>query len=243
MTDSTIETPRVLTLLWGHPEPARRGPRPTLTVEQIGRAAIALADAEGLDAVSMKRVAEACGVSTMALYRYVDTKADLFTVMQEVGTGPPPEIPDGWRAGLEAWCRGYRALLVRHPWMLQVPLSGPPETPDLLAWMEASLRAMDGMGLTPQETSQVLLQVNVYVRGDVALNGSLPTDPEDSVSGSWARRVRELGSPGTYPFVHAMIDTGEFDEDDDPVEQFEFGLARMLDGIGMLVTERGVPDA
>ncbi len=63
------------------------------------------------------------------------------------------------------------------------------------------------------------------------------------MSGSWARRVRELGSPGTYPFVHAMINTGEFDEDDDPVEQFEFGLARMLDGIGMLVTQRGVPDA
>jgi AcrR family transcriptional regulator len=239
MTDVTPETPRVLTLLWGHVEPARRGPRPTLTVEQIARAAIGLADAEGLDAVSMKRVAEACGVSTMALYRYVDTKADLFTVMLEIASGPAPEVPaDPWRAGLEAWCRGYRELLVRHPWMLQVPLSGPPETPDQLGWMEASLLAMEGMGLSPQERSQVLLQVNSYVRGDVALNVSLSADSPHSGSGAWALRVQELSTPAAYPLVHAMIDTGTFDEDDDPGEQFEFGLARMLDGIGMLVAER-----
>ncbi len=237
MSQEPQEVPRVLGLLWGRAEPMRRGPRPALTIEEIGRAAIAVADAEGLDAVSMKRVAQACGVSTMALYRYVDTKADLFTLMLEFASDAPPQITaEDWRAGLEQWCRAYRSLLVAHPWVLQVPLEGPPETPFQLGWMETALVAMRDMGLSPKEQTQVLLQVNVYVRGDVGLNAELPTDQAEA--GTWATRMLALIDSDEFPAVHAMIKTGEFDDDDDPVEQFEFGLARTLDGIAILVEER-----
>jgi AcrR family transcriptional regulator len=239
MSQEQPEVRRVLGLLWGRAEPTRRGPRPALTVEGIGRAAIALADAEGLDAVSMKRVAQACGVSTMALYRYVDTKADLFTLMLEFASDTPPHITaDDWRAGLEQWCRAYRDLLVTHPWVLQVPLEGPPETPFQLTWMEAALVAMRDMGLSAKEQTQVLLQVNVYVRGDVGLNVELPSGQAESVSGTWATRILGLSDGDEFPAVHAMIESGEFDEDDDPLEQFEFGLARTLDGISLLVEQR-----
>jgi AcrR family transcriptional regulator len=235
------EVPRVLSLLWGRDEPTRRGPRPTLTLEVIGRAAIAIADRHGLSGVSMKRVAEALGVSTMALYRYVDTKDDLFTVMLEFASGAPPDLrrKRSWRSGLEAWCRAYRELLHRHPWMLEVPITGPPSTPHQLGWMETALVAMEGMRLTAQERTQVLLQLNVYVRGDVALGVEIGAVDDESVSGTWARQVLSLTAPEQFPAVHAMLASGEFDEDDDPLEQFEFGLQRSLDGIALLVDRRG----
>jgi AcrR family transcriptional regulator len=233
------DVPRTLGLLWGRGEPGRRGPKRSLDIEQIGRAAVRVADAEGLAAISMKRVADELGVTAMALYRYVESKDDLFEVMLDLADEEPlAELPAGWRAAMEKWCRDYRSLLFAHPWMLQVALSGPPATPRQLDWMEAAMVALEGTGLTVAKQMQVLLQLNVYVRGDAALNASLvPADP-DQVSDPWARLVLELAPEERYPAIHRAIATGEFDEDDDPLEQFEFGLARMLDGIEQLVEDR-----
>jgi AcrR family transcriptional regulator len=240
------EVPRTLGLLWGRGEPGRRGPKRSLDIEQIGRAAVRVADAEGLAAISMKRVAEELGVTAMALYRYVDSKDELFLVMLDLADEKPLDaFPEGWRPALEKWCRDYRALLVAHPWILQVPLSGPPATPRQLDWMEAAMVPLATTGLTVAKQMQVLLQLNVYVRGDAALNASLVPDPHQGpagVSDPWARLVSELAPQERYPAIHRAIATGEFDEDDDPLEQFEFGLARMLDGIEQLVEERRTDD-
>src|SRR5258707_1378038 len=95
---------RTIELLWGERSEPRRGPKPSLSVEQIARAAGAVADAEGLEAVSMQRVAQECGVTTMALYRYVPGKAELIALMLDIGLGPAPhldEVPGGWRPRLE----------------------------------------------------------------------------------------------------------------------------------------------
>ncbi len=232
-----VEVPRTIGLLWGRDEPGRRGPKRSLDVVRIGEAAIRIADKEGLGAVSMKRVAAELGVSTMALYRYVEGKDDLFVVMLEVGSGGLREkFSSDWRAAMEEWCRDYRALLFAHPWVLQVPLAGPPATPRQLDWMEAAVLGLEDSGLTVPERMQVLLQLNAYVRGDAALNLSL-VDAGMSPDG-WPRLIRELADPERYAAVLRVIETGEFDEDDDPMEQFEFGLARILDGIELLVESR-----
>jgi AcrR family transcriptional regulator len=236
----TPDIPRTLGFLWGRETQGTRGPRRSLDVEQIGRAAVRVADAEGLGAISMKRVAEELGVTAMALYRYVESKDDLFLVMMEMASDVPGrESSLGWRGAAEKWCRDYRSLLMEHPWMLQVPLAGPPATPRQLAWMEAVVVALEATGLTVAEQMQVLLQLNVYVRGDVALYGSLVTPGEgEGVSNPWARLVTQLAPEERYPAIYRIISTGEFDEDDDPTEQFEFGLERILDGIERLVEER-----
>ena len=239
--EQEIDIPRTLGFLWGRETPGRRGPRRSLDVEQIGRAAVRVADAEGLAAISMKRVAEELGVTAMALYRYVEGKDDLFLVMMEMASDMPETASrSDWRGAMEKWCRDYRSLLMGHPWMLQVPLSGPPATPRQLAWMEAAVVALEATGLTVAEQMQVLLQLNVYVRGDVALYASLGTEPGEGegVSDPWARLVTRLAPQERYPAIHRIIGTGEFDDDDDPTEQFEFGLERMLDGIERLVEER-----
>src|SRR5688572_25554786 len=103
-----------------------------------------LADAEGLEAVSMSRVAEKVGCATMALYRYVTGKDELLMLMVETAAQPmpAPEPAPDWRAGMEFFARHQRGLFHRHPWVTQLPLSGPPITPNQIAMMEVGLSAM-----------------------------------------------------------------------------------------------------
>src|SRR5512132_1422712 len=96
-SDPVSALPRALRLLWGRPEPGRRGPKPALTLTEIAEQGVRVADAEGLPAASMGRLAKDLGVSTMALYRYVDAKADLHLAMAEVAYGRPGEMwPSRW---------------------------------------------------------------------------------------------------------------------------------------------------
>ena len=99
-------------LAWGRSDSARRGPKPSLSLEEIVATAVRIADEEGLEAVSMARVAKALGFTTMSLYRYVPSKADLLTHMQDAALGPLPEdrVRDvDWRAGLTEWTRSSHA--------------------------------------------------------------------------------------------------------------------------------------
>src|SRR5688500_13948513 len=104
-------------LLWGHRGQPTRGPRPALTLASIADAAIKVADEEGLDAVSMQRVAGALDVTKMALYRYVSSKAELLAVMTEIAVGEPPVLTAGdWRGRLAEWAGLLRATWREHPW-------------------------------------------------------------------------------------------------------------------------------
>lgn len=227
-----VEIDRTLSLLWGREEPGRRGPKRSLDIQQIGLAAVQVADADGFAAVSMKRLADELGVTSMALYRYVDSKDDLALVMLELASEPPADpLPEGWRAGLEQWARDYRALLLRHPWILQVPLHGPPATPRQLDWMELALGALADTRLSLPHRIQVLLQLSAYVRGDASIAMSVVGE---NTSPDWARMVGELASGDRYPELLKALGTDEFEKDDDPLDQFEFGLQRMLDGIAQL---------
>src|SRR5437899_2704205 len=128
MDDAENSLAADLALLWGLREPSRRGPKPGLTLEDIIRAAVDVADAEGLDAVSMARVAAHLGNSTMALYRHVKSKRELLLLMADSALEYPPEFPnDGdWRAGMTLWAHGVLASVRAHPWFLRIPISGPP---------------------------------------------------------------------------------------------------------------------
>jgi AcrR family transcriptional regulator len=145
------ELPRHLRLLWALPE-TRRGPRPRQTIQGIGAAAVALADAEGLAAVSMKAVAEALGMTTMSLYRYLDAKEDLYEVMLDQAYGPPLP-PDelgaraDWRSRLSGWAHALAGALLAHPWIVEVPMSSPPTTPNVLGWTDLGVAALSGTGL------------------------------------------------------------------------------------------------
>src|SRR4029079_10945903 len=118
-----------------------------LTVEQITEAAVAIADEQGLAAVSMATVAKRCGFTTMSLYRHVASKDELVWRMLDMGLGPaPPYTFSGWRVGLAWWAQGLMDRLREHPWGIDVPINGTLPTYGQLCWLTRGLAVVDGTG-------------------------------------------------------------------------------------------------
>lgn len=143
------------------------GRRAELDVDQVVRAAVELADRDGLDRVTLAKVAEALGVTKMALYRHVGSKDELFELMADLAAGPAPQLsadPDQWRAGLRQWALAHRRSYLDHPWLADVPISGPPRGPHVIDWMDALLRVLRGTGLDWPTKVAVLNLVSGFVR-------------------------------------------------------------------------------
>ena len=241
---------RSMELLWGMgPAPRSRGPRQGLTVERIVRAGIEIADAEGLAAVSMRRVADRLGVGTMSLYTYVPSKAELVDVMfdRAIGSAARPEVDGGWREKLTAVARSAWDLYRRHPWLLQVmAMSRPPLGPNSIADYDHQLRAVDGIGLTELEMDSVVGMVAVYVQGTAraAAEASSSVTATGQTDAEWwavySPLLEKVFDPEKYP-VAARVGAiaGEtYQSAYDANHGFEFGLARILDGIQALIDSR-----
>lgn len=243
--------PAIVARAWGLQQPGTRGPRPGLSLERVVDAAIAVARTEGLAAVSMARVAATLGVSTMGLYRYVAGKNELLTLMVDRAWGGPPGLPrpdEGWRAGLARWAWALHGAGVRDPWVVAIPISSAPVTPNQVAWMDACFAALDGTGLTPAECASVLLLVSGYVRNQVTLVSNLLTavssDPDAALlMRDYGRVLARVADPGRFPALAAAVAAGAFDDDGEADEEglgqeFAFGLERILDGVEALIRSR-----
>ena len=226
--------PPALERLW-----AERPGRRTLDVRRVVDAAIALADAEGLAAVSMSRVAGALGFTPMSLYRHVASKDELLALMVDTGAGGPPAIPAGsWREQLEAWAWNLRATMQRHPWVIEVPLSRMQMGPGRLAWTEQAFAALEDTPLAEADKGATVLLLNGLVLSQVRFARELATldsPPEDS----FGEMLSAVVDAERFPAVRRALDAGVFAPDDDPDFDFRFGLARVLDGVQRLVEERG----
>jgi AcrR family transcriptional regulator len=235
-----IPLPASLAAAWGRRERPSRGPRPGLSLDRIADAGVRVAQTEGLAAVSMARVAQELDASTMSLYRYVASKDELLTLMVDAAVGPPPPAdPDeDWRAGLARWTWSYHARLSEHPWGVRVPITGPPATPNQVAWMEQALWAMRDSGLSEEEKASVLLLLSGYVRNEATLTAELTATGfiSDEAMMGYTRLLRTLTDPAEFPALHALLDAGVFDRADPPEKEFGFGLERILDGIEALIT-------
>lgn len=248
MTRKPNDLPASIEAAWGGREPPRRGPRPGLTLDAIVAAAIEVAVADGLGAVSMSRVARELGSSTMALYRYVAAKDELLALMVDCAIGRPAgsSSPDeGWREGLSRWAWGVHDAYRRHPWVLRIPITAPPPTPNQVAWLEDGLRSLRDTGLAEHEKPSVVLLLSGYVRNEAVLHIDLEDgfmraagSPDEAMS-QYSRTLLRLTDPERFPALRAVLEAGVFDHADDPDDEFRFGLARILDGVEVLVRERG----
>src|SRR5690349_20491948 len=140
--------------IWMRPQRNSRGPDPTYSREQITAAAIKVADAEGIEAVSMRRIAREVSAGAMSLYRYLGSKDDLIELMTDavLGEDPLPDKPgEGWRAGIQRMADRSRAIMLRHPWAATLSPGRPGFGPNMMVTMEASLRYVDGLGLSSDE--------------------------------------------------------------------------------------------
>jgi AcrR family transcriptional regulator len=251
---------RSLPLLWRDQKRPTRGPRPGLSVDKVVAAAVELADAEGLAALSMRRVADKLGVGTMSLYTYVPGKAELLDLMLDtvLAEEARPDAADAdWRTGLEQRAREDWALFHRHPWVLQIApgraLLGPNET-DLF---EASLRVVDGIGLSGTEMVLVVSLVADFTRGAAQTAvGAAQAERRTGISDEEWWKAREplfdrYFDPARFPTVTRVGAEGAFAQPPGDGEYtvawaregFEFGLRRLLDGIENFVEARGRPSA
>jgi AcrR family transcriptional regulator len=242
---------RSMALLWRTDDTPRtgRGPKRALSIEKIVAAGIKIADAEGLAAVSMRRVAEVLGIGTMSLYTYVPSKAELIDVMIDTvcGEAVGGDESGDWRTRLERIARTNWAMLHRHPWVLQVStMTRPPMGPNVIAKYDFELRALDGIGLSDVEMDSVLSLVLVHVAGaaqnsvEAAQAAGSTGMTDDEWWDAYAPLLEKAFDAEAFPLASRVGQAaGEaHGAAFAPEHAFEFGLARVLDGIEQLVRSR-----
>ncbi|KNB50167.1 TetR/AcrR family transcriptional regulator C-terminal domain-containing protein [Streptomyces caatingaensis] len=222
-----------------------------LTRERIVRAAIGIADAEGLGALSMRGVAAKLGVSTMSTYRYVDGKDALVLLMADAAFGEaefPGEPPEGWRARVELAARTLWSLYRRHPWLAHLgPVTRPLALPNLIAYGDWLLAALGELALDVRTRFDLHVLVYSHVVGLAAhLEDERRAEAATGLTDEeWMDRQEagfaELAASGRYPAFSEVVEelraTGGYDLRLD--ELFEFGLQRLLDGIAVGLADPG----
>lgn len=245
-------------LLWGIREPPTRGPKPGLDLARIVAAATGVADAQGLSALSMRKVAEELSVGTMSLYRYIPGKAELLDLMLDAAYAEMLHIDSvdpvdadssatastsDWRSALAQVAQRYRAMYLRHPWILQFAVSRPPLGPNVMDAYDRDLRALEGSGLTDLEMDAVISLVCGFVQS--AARGAVDVTLAEQRTGLTDRQwweahaplLEKVFDPARYPLAARIgAAAGEANQAAyNPQHAFDFGLARMLDGIAALV--------
>jgi AcrR family transcriptional regulator len=246
MTDprtSAGDPARTLALLWRADEPSRRGPRPKLDLDGVVDAAIALADEQGLAAVTMRALAARLRVSAMTLYGYVPGKDELLDLMLDALYARMERAPwreaDGWRERARAVAEANRELYAAHPWAAAVSTARPPLGPGLMAKYEHELAAFDDAGLGDVDCDAALSFLLAFVRGAALAAAESAAAP--GTDAEWWERARPLleraVDPEHYPLAARVgAAAGEAHGSAfDPAHAYEFGLERVLDGLAVLI--------
>jgi AcrR family transcriptional regulator len=238
-----VPAPPVSQPVWTRPEPGARKPR--FSREQIAATALAIADADGFDAVSIRRVAAELGAGTMSLYRYISAKTDLIALMDDAIMAeflvPDGQLPADWRAALALIARATRAALLRHPWAVQA-LQGRgaaaqdgPFGPNGIRHFEQSLAAVATAPLNATAKLHLIANIDDYIFGHVLRTAELQAraDADPAHAAAITGYIQDQLATGQYPHLsnlnrdpafQAIADPGQLDQ------RFERGLRALLDG-------------
>ncbi|HEX7165307.1 MAG TPA: TetR/AcrR family transcriptional regulator [Trebonia sp.] len=232
------------------------GDRPGGRARGLARAdivdiAVAVADAEGTAAVSMRRIAKDLQVGVMSLYWHVESKEELHQLMLEtVQAEIEAQGPTGdWRADLAAYARNTRAAMHRHPWAIDYIGAGPPSGPQDARNADRLIGSLDGLGLDIMTTIWVLMTLSTYVMGATlreiqevrwhrAAEETMSGMAEGDIAEALAEFDRRVRGSGRYPYLAKVLDVGiDPDAPETRDERFEFGLSCVLDGIAARIKE------
>ncbi|GEL71128.1 TetR/AcrR family transcriptional regulator [Myxococcus virescens] len=235
-----------LQLLWGRAEAPKRGPKAKASVAELVSAAVTIADAEGLEAVSTRRVAEAVGISPMSFYTHIPGKAELLDLMMDVVSGEilkdrPAFKPAHWRANLTRVATDYRDFYLTHPWVIPLATHRTVLGPNTFRSADIALSAIEGLGLSDLEMDRIITLVLDYVHGAVrnAAREKMVKDLTGMTDEEWWYRVApflETVDFTPYPVLSRVGKTaGETYGAHDPKGAFAFGLERVLDGLAVFI--------
>lgn len=262
MTEATQDEPAqpplppVIDLLWGRRERGKRGPRPGLSADAIVEAAIRVADTEGLEAISMARVAAELGFTTMSLYRYVASKDELLQLMFNASAFGAESLVlegDDWRSRVRSWAVIQREMLDRHPWITQMPMPAPPLAPNSLHFVERALEAMDGTGLADSEKLRAIGLLSSYTLSEArfandAARAAAAAAKAAADSGSseapappltYEAMLRALVDEQTFPNLYRIAWSPSPADPWSEREEFLAGVDLILDGVQALIDRAG----
>lgn len=249
MADTTgTGLPQALAIAWGMQEAPQRGPARGLSHARIVAAAIEIADAEGLGAVTMQAVAKSLDFTTMSLYRYVSSKDELVRLMQDAALTATEtiELPDDWREALRTWAGLIRDAYRAHPWVLEIPRG------QLSVLMPASVRAADtglaalsGLDLADDEKIAVILLISQHVISMVDLERSLAAEGSPAITPEGVQVLSEVITADRFPHVAPIMAAGGYVVGDEPGAEdegvdaeYEFGLDILIAGLESLEQRR-----
>lgn len=233
------ELPAPLRRAWGITDPpASRGPKPSLSLRGIVEAAVELGDTEGIEGISLTRVAGRLGVTPNALYRHLGSRDELHVLAREHALGVPGprrHTPAAWDEAAVAWATALRARYLRHPWLVDGPVRLP-VTPNALTWFEALLEALERAPFGTPEKLRVGTLLDGYVRASVRAERDLraqepPLPPGAPVVAAIAARLPDYD----LPLVASVFAEGRYQEpaDGSTDGDFRFGLACIVAGVAV----------
>lgn len=223
--------------IWLRPQPGERSDR--LNREKISAAALSIADSEGFAAVSMRRIAARLGASTMSLYYYVRTKADLVALMDDALMGeilvPDRQLPRAWREAISVIARRTRDVFARHTWAL-LSMQGAPPGPNAMRHFEQSLEALEEAPMDLEGKLALIQLVDDFVFGHSLRTAARAAfDGDSSLTRSAEALGQQLVKTGAFPRTAALLASGNPRDAARhrqwlTADRFEHLLAAVLDG-------------
>lgn len=257
------DTNRVMAALWRHERPGvKAGPmlgrKPKLAVDEVVAVAVDLADADGLETLSMNRLARALDVGTMTLYTYVRSRTELVALMVDdvlmdrTFPGPGERRPCGWRAQVELYADRTREMFRVHPWLRSGASIEPPLGPGLTTGKEFLFSALSRLELTARQQSAAANAVAFFVDASAAFElAGERRDPASDIADAADSAGEQEGSwwddafdPDRFPATVAVWHDGGFDLPGGGLAGFsrDFGFTRLLDGIEAMASAHGAAE-
>lgn len=233
---------RLLTLLWRHSLPGRpvaRGPKPAVSVDEVVAAAVALADREGYEKVSIRAIAAELGLRPMSVYTYVPSKEALTVLMVDAVAerDRPIDPAAGIRERMAAIADGVRAEIIAHPWLLEVPPWRLVLGPGRMRRYERQLAAIDGIGLSDVEMDRVIAVLTDFATGNARLAVAATRETGQISDAQWWEQVgpelSRVMPASEFPLATRVGEAvGEIHQAPaDPQGAYAFGLAKLIEGI------------
>ncbi|WP_415646319.1 TetR/AcrR family transcriptional regulator [Stackebrandtia soli] len=252
MNDEKV--PAELDRLWRLSAESRLGRPAKLDVDRVVRAAIELADRDGLSGATLPKIAEALGVTKMSLYRHTGSKDELLDLMADLAVGPAPlssAVAGEWRTGLTDWSLAQAEVFRRHTWLARLPISGPPKGPNQISWLDAALRVLRDTGLGWLAKLAVVGLLGGYVRSasqqanDMAEGRRGTGLDQDQAEREYGRALAKLVDVERFPEAAKLFGAEIFEtpvaEPEPSDRDFRFGLDLILDGVATAIDRRN-PD-
>lgn len=242
-------------VIWLRPEVTGRGRVPGYSRAQIAKAAIAVADAEGLEAASMRRVATEIGAGPMSLYRYVRGKDELHVLMADEAlrqdwrrweTMPEPD----WERTLRRMAENTRHLVLAHPWWAELMMHGPVFGPTIMRMADVTLAGLDGTGLDIDEMLDVTEIVRTFAIGHALQEhhsaqamAATGADNHANMRPDWQPYVLSLIESGELPYIRRVVLDARTPHESDPQVLFERALGRIIAGVAATLPKAWDPGA